>query len=218
MHRCSAVPLSIGKERAHPGKRVKCCCLLCTANPPRDLHGMKGEAMAKPREFLPSLGQPHSCSKPPLPPAKASARFPSHTSSVRRTHERSSGAQSHPVTLSDMGSWSMATIMSADTIRRNTHHQRQLNWYFRHDQKHLLVSRIKILLQNNGLPLSLKCWNLYIQSKMHWSHKRAFVPRTWWGFMLNKQYGIQWVTSCTAIQTCPNQAEGVLSDFRYMQP
>jgi len=51
----------------------------------------------------------------------------------------------------------MATITSLDTASRKTCHQRQLNWYFRHDQKCALVSGIKILLQINRLLLLSKC-------------------------------------------------------------
>lgn len=58
---------------------------------------------------------------------------------------------------------------------------------------------MKILLQNNGLLLVVKCRSLYTQSKKYWFHKRAFVPRVWWGFIFNKQYGFNCITNSASI-------------------
>lgn len=139
------------KKKSHLRKCVQQYSLLCRASPHEVLHSMKGEAVVKPRELLPSLDQHYTHREAVLHPTVTAGFLP--TSQLTKLRK---------------------SLLSCPTVRqgevrhnhnripcRKTRHQRKLNWYFRHDQIHILVSQIKILLQNNGLLLVAQCRSLY---------------------------------------------------------
>lgn len=83
-----------------PGKLCEVLQLIACSKPSQRPPWLeaKGEAIAQSWSL-----QPLACSRPALQSAIASICFPSHAFSVSKSHERSFGAQPHPVTLSDMG-------------------------------------------------------------------------------------------------------------------